>query len=191
MNPILLRLFLPVLAGILLGLFFAFRAFLRARADAEAVLDSYSPKIFEPERPSAVGPALAALTPITKAVYAAVLALATAGALAADAPAARADPALVYLVCGNAMGLVAVAQGLVAAARMKAMFGPQSARAADAEGALLELSSMLTALPVSGSAKRQPAFLVTWMIQGVLETPAIFALVGGLVFLQSSPVPAP
>jgi hypothetical protein len=188
MNPILLRLFLPVLAGVLLGIFFALRAFLRARADAEAIPDSYSPKIFEPERPSAIGPAITTLAPITKVLYAAVLAFATAGALAADAPATRANPALVYFVCGSAMGLVAVVQGLVAAARMKTMFGPQSARAADAAGALLEISSSLTALPVSDSAKRQPAFLFTWIIQGVFETPAIVALIGGLVFLQSSPV---
>ena len=188
MNPILIRLFLPVLAGVLLGIFLAFRAFLRARADAEAIPDSYSPKVFEPERPSAIGPALTALAPITKALYAAVLALATAGALSADAPATRANPALVYLVCGNAMGLVAVAQGLVAAARMKTMFGPQSARAADAAGALIELSSLLTALPVSDSAKRQPAFLVTLMIQSVFETPAMFALIGGLTFLQATSV---
>jgi len=110
MDPILLRLFVPVLAGVLLGLVFAARGFLRAKRDA----------------PDGAGPlglvpcAILVLVPTTKLFFAAILAFAVK---APDAP--RFDPATVYFVAGNVMGLVAFAQGLVAAAKPPFAPGPR------------------------------------------------------------------
>ena len=67
MNTELLRLFLPVGAGVLLGLFAAFRGFLRARNGA-------------PERPGFVllVSGLVGASPLTKLAYAAILAFVAA-----------------------------------------------------------------------------------------------------------------
>ena len=112
MDTPLLRLFVPVLAGVLLGLVSAARGFLRAKGDA----------------PEGAGPlglvpcAILVLVPTTKLFFAAILAFAVN---APDTP--RFDPATVYFMAGNVMGLMAFAQGIVAAARMPKMLahGPE------------------------------------------------------------------
>ena len=58
------------------------------------------------------------------------------------------------------MGLMALAQGSVAAARMPKM------------------------LAFRGPSGKPGAIPVTLMIQGFFETPAIFAMIGGIIALQ-------
>lgn len=147
MNPILLRLFVPVLAGVLLGLVFAFRGFLRALPAA-------------PDCPSFVRllAGLVGASPVTKLFYAAILAFVAATPGVEGVPRfAKAD---VFFVAGNVMGLMALAQGLVAAARMPKM------------------------LAFRGPSGKPGAIPVSLMIQGFFETPAIFAMVGGIIALQ-------
>lgn len=147
MKPELIRLFLPVGAGVLLGLFFAFRGFFRSRAGA-------------PDAPGFVQ-LLAGLTgasPVTKLFYAAILAVVAATPGVESVPRfAKAD---VFFVAGNVMGLMALAQGFVAAARMPKM------------------------LAFRGPSGKPGAIPVTLMIQGFFETPAIFAMIGGIIALQ-------
>ena len=148
MNPILLRLFVPVLAGVLLGLFFAFRGFFRSRAGA-------------PDAPGFVQ-LLAGLTgasPVTKLFYAAILAVVAARPTTGPGVPIF-HPATVFFVAGNVMGLMAFAQGLVAAARMPAM------------------------LAFRGPSGKPLAIPGTLIIQGFFETPAIFAMIGGIIALQ-------
>lgn len=156
MDTIFLRLFVPVLAGVVLGLVFAARGFLRAKGDA----------------PEGVGPlglvpcAILVLVPTTKLFFAAILAFAVK---APDAP--RFDPATVYFVAGNVMGLVAFAQGLVAAARMPAVLSAAANAPRDA-------------LPPRrrGSSPATP-FSTAVLLLAILETPASFALAGAIVAL--------
>ena len=147
MNPILLRLFLPVLAGVLLGLVFAFRGFLRARpaaSDCPGIVRLLS--------------GLVGTCPVTKLLYAAILAFVAAQPGVEGVPRfAKAD---VFFVAGNVMGLMAFAQGFVAAARMPKM------------------------LAFRGPSGKPGAIPVTLMIQGFFETPAIFAMVFGMIALQ-------
>ena len=156
MNPELLRLFLPVGAGVLLGLVAAFRGFLRAWREA-------------PDSPGFVRllAGLAAASPITKLFYAAIL------AFVATAPVPNAGESVfqragVFLVAGNVMGLMAFAQGIVAAARMPKMI------AAPPAGTNRFL----------GPTGRPGTIPVTLMIQGFFETPALFAMIGGMIALQ-------
>ena len=147
MDPILLRLFVPVLAGVLLGLVFAFSGFLRALPAA-------------PNCPGVVRllAGLVGASPVTKLFYAAILAFIAATPGVEGVPRfAKAD---VFFVAGNAMGLMAFAQGLVAAARMPKM------------------------LAFRGPSGKPLAIPVTLMIQGFFETPAIFAMVFGMIALQ-------
>ena len=147
MNPILLRLFVPVLVGVLLGLVFAFRGFLRALPAA-------------PDCPDIVRllSGLVGASPVTKLFYAAILAFVAAQPGVEGVPRfAKAD---VFFVAGNVMGLMALAQGLVAAARMPKM------------------------LAFRGPSGKPGAIPVTLMIQGFFETPAIFAMVFGMIALQ-------
>ena len=147
MNPILLRLFVPVLAGVLLGLVFAFRGFFRSRAGA-------------PDAPGVVRllTGLVGASPVTKLFYAAILAFVAATPGVESVPRfAKAD---VFFVAGNVMGLMALAQGFVAAARMPKM------------------------LAFRGPSGKPGAIPVTMIIQGFLETPAIFAMIGGIIALQ-------
>ena len=161
MNTELLRLFLPVGAGVLLGLSAAFRGFLRARSGA-------------PDCPGFVllVSGLAGASPLTKLAYAAILAFA-----AAQPPPGPGVPifqkAAVFLVAGNVMGLMAFAQGLVAAARMPKMLAvsPEDVRQDIANGSL-------------GPAGRPGAIPITMMILGAIETPAIFAMIGGMIALS-------
>ena len=91
MNPILLRLFVPVLAGVLLGLVFAFRGFLRALPAA-------------PNCPGVVRllAGLVGASPVTKLFYAAILAFVAATPGVEGVPRfAKAD---VFFVAGNVMG---------------------------------------------------------------------------------------
>jgi hypothetical protein len=156
MDTPLLRLFVPVFAGVLLGLVSAARGFLRAKGDA----------------PEGAGPlglvpcAVLVLVPTTKLFFAAILAFAVK---APDAP--RFDPATVYFVAGNVMGLVAFAQGLVAAARMPAVLSAAANAPRDA-------------LPPRrrGSAPATP-FSTAVLLLAVLEAPASFALAGAIVAL--------
>ena len=147
MDPILLRLFVPVLAGVLLGLVFAFRGFLRALPAA-------------PDCPDIVRllSGLVGASPVTKLFYAAILAFVAATPGVEGVPRfAKAD---VFFVAGNVMGLMALAQGLVAAARMPKM------------------------LAFRGPSGKPGAIPVTMMLLGCLETPAIFAMVFGMIALQ-------
>lgn len=147
MNPILLRLFVPVLVGVLLGLVFAFRGFLRAWRGA-------------PDSPGIVRllSGLVGASPVTKLFYAEILAFVAAQPGVEGVPRfAKAD---VFFVAGNVMGLMALAQGFVAAARMPKM------------------------LAFRGPSGNPLAIPVTLMIQGFFETPAIFAMIGGIIALQ-------
>ena len=147
MNPILLRLFVPVLVGVLLGLVFAFRGFLRALPAA-------------PNCPDIVRllTGLVGASPVTKLFYTAILAFVAAQPGVEGVPRfAKAD---VFFVAGNVMGLMALAQGFVAAARMPKM------------------------LAFRGPSGKPGAIPVTLMIQGFFETPAIFAMVFGMIALQ-------
>ena len=147
MKSELVRLFLPVLAGVLLGLVFAFRGFLRARPAA-------------PDCPGIVRllSGLVGASPVTKLFYAAILAFVAATPGVEGVPRfAKAD---VFFVAGNVMGLMALAQGLVAAARMPKM------------------------LAFRGPSGKPGAIPVTMMLLGCLETPAIFAMVFGMIALQ-------
>ena len=147
MDPILLRLFVPVLAGVLLGLVFAFRGLLRALPAA-------------PNCPGVVRllAGLVGASPVTKLFYAAILAFVAATPGVEGVPRfAKAD---VFFVAGNVMGLMALAQGFVAAARMPKM------------------------LTFRGPSGKPLAIPVTLMIQGFFETPAIFAMIGGIIALQ-------
>ena len=148
MNPELVRLFLPAVAGVLLGLFFAFRGFFRARAGA-------------PDAPGFVRllAGLAGAAPATKLLYAAILAFASARPTTGPGVPIF-HPESVFFVAGNVMGLMAFAQGLVAAARMPKM------------------------LAFRGPSGKPGAIPVTLMIQGFFETPAIFAMVFGMIALQ-------
>ena len=159
MNPILLRLFVPVLAGVLLGLVFAFRGFLRALPAA-------------PDCPDIVRllAGLVGASPVTKLIYAAILALVAAQPGGEGVPRfAKAD---VFFVAGNVMGLVAFAQGFVAAAQMPKLLSQDST---EVQNAFLRAF-----LAPSG---RIGAFNVTMALLGCLETPAIFAMVFGLIAL--------
>ncbi len=143
MNPELVRLLLPAVAGVLLGLFFAFRGFFRARAGA-------------PDAPGFVRllAGLAGAAPVTKLLYAAILAFAsTPPATGRGVPVFQ--PENVFFVAGGVLGLMALAQGLVAFARMPKMLGDKGV-----------------------------AILVTLIVQAVFEAPATFAMVGGLIALQ-------
>ena len=147
MDPILLRLFVPVLVGVLLGLVFAFRGFLRALPAA-------------PDSPGVVRllAGLVGASPVTKLFYAAILAFVAATPGVEGVPRfAKAD---VFFVAGNVMGLMALAQGLVAAARMPKL------------------------LAFRGPSGKPGAIPVTMMLLGCLETPAIFAMVFGMIALQ-------
>ena len=147
MDPILLRLFVPVLVGVLLGLVFAFRGFLRALPAA-------------PNCPDIVRllTGLVGASPVTKLFYAAILAFVAATPGVEGVPRfAKAD---VFFVAGNVMGLMAFAQGFVAAARMPKM------------------------LAFRGPSGKPGAIPVTLMILGFFETPAIFAMVFGMIALQ-------
>ena len=157
MKPELLRLFLPVGAGVLLGLFFAFRGFFRSRAGA-------------PDAPGFVQ-LLAGLTgasPVTKLFYAAILAVVAARPTTGPGVPIF-HPATVFFVAGNVMGLMAFAQGLVAAARMPKM---------------LASATVETSFTFLGPGGKGGAIPVTLMIQGFFETPAIFAMVFGMIALQ-------
>ena len=157
MKPELIRLFLPVGAGVLLGLFFAFRGFFRSRAGA-------------PDAPGFVQ-LLAGLTgasPVTKLFYAAILAVVAARPTTGPGVPIF-HPATVFFVAGNVMGLMAFAQGLVAAARMPKMLASPTAE---------------TSFTFLGPGGKGGAIPVTMIIQGFLETPAIFAMIGGIVALQ-------
>ena len=147
MKSELIRLFLPVGAGVLLGLVFAFRGFLRAWRGA-------------PDSPGVVRllAGLVGASPVTKLFYAAILAFVAATPGVEGVPRfAKAD---VFFVAGNVMGLMALAQGLVAAARMPKM------------------------LAFRGPSGKPGAIPVTMMLLGCLETPAIFAMVFGMIALQ-------
>ncbi len=148
MNHELIRLFLPVGAGVFLGLFAAFSAFFRAWREA-------------PDSPGFVRllAGLAAASPVTKLFYAAILAF-VAAAPVPDAGEPVFQRTSVFLVAGNVMGLMAFAQGFVAAARMPKM------------------------LAFRGPSGKPGAIPVTLMIQGFFETPAIFAMIGGIIALQ-------
>ena len=135
MDPILLRLFVPVLVGVLLGLVFAFRGFLRAL----------------PAAPNCPG--------VVRLLAGLVGASAATPGVEGVPRFAKAD---VFFVAGNVMGLMALAQGLVAAARMPKM------------------------LAFRGPSGNPGAIPVTLMIQGFFETPAIFAMVFGMIALQMS-----
>ena len=158
MNHELLRLFLPVGAGVLLGLGLAFEGFLRAWREA-------------PDSPGFVRllAGLAAASPVTKLFYAAILAF-VAAAPVPDAGEPVFQRASVFLVAGNVMGLMAFAQGFVAAARMPKML------AAPPEGT----NGFL------GPSGKPGAIPVTLMIQGFFETPALFAMIGGIIALQTT-----
>ena len=159
MDNELLRLFLPVGAGVLLGLFVAFRGFLRARAAA-------------PDAPgfAQLIAGLACAAPVTKLFYAVILAFVAAQPGGEGVPRfAKAD---VFFVAGNVMGLVAFAQGFVAAARMPKLL---SQDATEVKNAFLRAF-----LAPSG---RIGAFNVTMALLGCLETPAIFAMIGGMIAL--------
>ena len=143
MKPELLRLFLPVGAGVLLGLFFAFRGFFRARAGAPGFVQLLA--------------GLTGASPVTKLFYAAILAVVAARPTTGPGVPIF-HPATVFFVAGNVMGLMAFAQGLVAAARMPKM--------------------------LASPTGKPGAIPVTMMIQGFFETPAIFAMIGGIVALQ-------
>ena len=159
MDNELLRLFLPVGAGVLLGLFVAVRGFLRARAAA-------------PDAPvfAQLIAGLACAEPVTKLIYAAILALVAAQPGGEGVPRfAKAD---VFFVAGNVMGLVAFAQGFVAAARMPKLF---SRDATEVRNAFLR--------GILGPSVRLGTVNVTMMLLGCLETPAIFAMVFGLIAL--------
>ena len=145
MKPELLRLFLPVGAGVLLGLFFAFRGFFRARAGAPGFVQLLA--------------GLTGASPVTKLFYAAILAVVAARPTTGPGVPIF-QPADVFFVAGNVMGLMAFAQGLVAAARMPKM------------------------LAFRGPSGKPGAIPVTLMIQGFFETPAIFAMIGGIIALQ-------
>jgi hypothetical protein len=156
MNTELLRLFLPVGAGVLLGLVAAFRGFLRAGREA-------------PDSPGFVRllAGLAAASSVTKLFYAAILAFVAATPGVEGVPRfAKAD---VFFVAGNVMGLVAFAQGFVAAAQMPKLLSQDST---EVQNAFLRAF-----LAPSG---RIGAFNVTMALLGCLETPAIFAMVFGL-----------
>ena len=147
MDNELLRLFLPVGTGVALGLFVAFRGFIRARTA-------------EPDAPvfAQLIAGLACAEPVTKLIYAAILAFVAAQPGGEGVPRfAKAD---VFFVAGNVMGLMALAQGFVAAARMPKM------------------------LAFRGPSGKPLAIPVTLMIQGFFETPAIFAMIGGIIALQ-------
>ena len=154
MKPELLRLFLPVGAGVLLGLFFAFRGFFRARAGVPGFVQLLA--------------GLTGASPVTKLFYAAILAF-VAAAPASNAGEPVFQPATVFFVAGNVMGLMAFAQGLVAAARMPKMLASPTAE---------------TSFTFLGPGGKGGAIPVTMIIQGFLETPAIFAMIGGFVALQ-------
>ncbi|MBQ3809985.1 MAG: hypothetical protein II839_04115 [Kiritimatiellae bacterium] len=154
MKPELLRLFLPVGAGVLLGLFFAFRGFFRARAGVPGFVQLLA--------------GLTGASPVTKLFYAAILAF-VAAAPASNAGEPVFQPATVFFVAGNVMGLMAFAQGLVAAARMPKMLASPTAE---------------TSFTFLGPGGKGGAIPVTMIIQGFLETPAIFAMIGGIVALQ-------
>ena len=158
MKPELLRLFLPVGAGVLLGLFFAFRGFFRARAGVPGFVQLLA--------------GLTGASPVTKLFYAAILAF-VAAAPASNAGEPVFQPATVFFVAGNVMGLMAFAQGLVAAARMPKMLA-----------APLEENRRDFANSFLGPSGKPGAIPVTMMIQGFLETPAIFAMIGGIIALQ-------
>ena len=101
---------------------------------------------------------LVGASPVTKLFYAAILAFVAATPGVEGVPRfAKAD---VFFVAGNVMGLMALAQGLVAAARMPKM------------------------LAFRGPSGKPGAIPVTLMIQGFFETPAIFAMIGGIIALQ-------
>ena len=157
MKPELLRLFLPVGAGVLLGLFFAFRGFFRARAGVPGFVQLLA--------------GLTGASPVTKLFYAAILAF-VAAAPASNAGEPVFQPATVFFVAGNVMGLMAFAQGLVAAARMPKMLAVPEEIRRDFANSFLGPSGKPGAIPV------------TMMIQGFLETPAIFAMIGGIIALQ-------
>ena len=156
MDNELLRLFLPVGAGVLLGLFVAFRDFLRARAAA-------------PDAPvfaQLIG-GLACATPLSKLFYAAFLAFVAAKPGGEGVPRfAKAD---VFFIAGNVMGLVAFAQGFVAAARMPKLLSWDST---EVQNAFLR--------GILGPSVRLGTVNVTMMLLGCLESPAIFAMVFGL-----------
>ena len=154
MKPELLRLFLPVGAGVLLGLFFAFRGFFRARAGVPGFVQLLA--------------GLTGASPVTKLFYAAILAF-VAAAPASNAGEPVFQPATVFFVAGNVMGLMAFAQGLVAAARMPKM---------------LASPTVETSFTFLGPGGKGGAIPVTMIIQGFLETPAFFAMIGGIVALQ-------
>ena len=153
MDNELLRLFLPVGAGVALGLFVALRGFLRVRAAA--------PNVF-----ALLLAGLAGATPVTKLFYAAFLAFVAAQPGGEGVPRfAKAD---VFFVAGNVMGLMAFAQGFVAAARMPKLF---SRDATEVRNAFLR--------GILGPSVRL-GVNVTMMLLGCLETPALFAMVFGL-----------
>ena len=155
MDNELLRLFLPVGTGVALGLFVAFRGFIRARTA-------------EPDAPvfAQLIAGLACAEPVTKLIYAAILALVAAQPGGEGVP--RVAKADVFFVAGNVMGLVAFAQGFVAAARMPKLF---SRDATEVRNAFLR--------GILGPSVRL-GVNVTMMLLGCLETPALFAMVFGL-----------
>ena len=154
MKPELLRLFLPVGAGVLLGLFFAFRGFFRARAGAPGFVQLLA--------------GLTGASPVTKFFDAAILAVVAARPTTGPGVPIF-HPATVFFVAGNVMGLMAFAQGLVAAARMPKM---------------LASPTVETSFTFLGPGGKGGAIPVTMIIQGFLETSAIFAMIGGIVALQ-------
>ena len=159
MDNELLRLFLPVGAGVALGLFVAIRGFLRARAAAPDA------SVF-----AQLIAGLSCAEPVTKLIYAAILALVAAQPGGEGVPRfAKAD---VFFVAGNVMGLMAFAQGFVAAAWMPTLF---SRDATEVRNAFLR--------GILGPSVRLGTVNVTMMLLGCLESPAIFAMVFGLIAL--------
>jgi hypothetical protein len=154
MKPELIYLFLPVGAGVLLGLFFAFRGFFRARAGAPGFVQLLA--------------GLVAASPVTKLFYAAILAVVAARPTTGPGVPIF-HPATVFFVAGNVMGLMALAQGLVAAARMPKM---------------LASTTVETSFAFLGPGGKGVAIPVTMIIQGFFETPAILAMIGGMIALQ-------
>ena len=111
---------------------------------------------------------LTGASPVTKLFYAAILVFASARPTTGPGVPIF-QPATVFFVAGNVMGLMAFAQGLVAAARMPKM---------------LASPTVETSFTFLGPGGKGGAIPVTMIIQGFLETPAIFAMIGGIIALQ-------
>ncbi len=161
MNNDLLRLFLPTGVGIVLGFLIAFRGFLRACSGS-------------PDCPgfSRLVAGLVCTAPFSKVVYALIFAFhAMRPTVGEGVPVFPKEGVL--LVAGIIMGLIALAQGFVASARMPKLFAtpPEETKEALSRGSL-------------GPSGKSNPFVVTMMIHGFLETPALFAMVFGMMALQ-------